>query len=68
MEVSEKRFNLPGTLFLVGIIPIAGSIIFYFSLPNWTWTHITTHAVFEASGSIAALTLVALLFLQQKNR
>jgi PAS domain S-box-containing protein len=67
MEVTGKRYNLTGTLFLVGIIPIAGSILFYFLSREWIWVHLPTHAVFEASGSIAALTLVALLLLQQKN-
>ena len=67
MTHSQTKTNPTSVLLWVAILPILGSMVSHFLLPDWLWEHLASHAIVESVGSIAALVLVALIMFQRKS-
>ena len=67
--MNRSRFSLGVTsmVLLGGVLPIVGTIVSYLFLRDWLWNHIPAHAVDEALGAFAALTLAVLIFMQWRT-
>jgi PAS domain S-box-containing protein len=67
--ISQTKFNLglTGMIVLGGILPIVGTVLSHFFIPDWRWANIPAHSVDETVGAFAALTLAVLLLMQHKT-
>jgi PAS domain S-box-containing protein len=67
MHRVRSNRGMVSTLLLGGLFPVAAILAIHLLLPQWRWTHIPAHAVDESAGSVAALTLAVLIFLQRRT-
>jgi len=62
------RSGITATLLLGIGLPIGGSVVLFLFLPEWRWEHVPFHAVVEALGTAAALSLGVILLLLWKHQ
>ena len=68
--MNNLRFQSGITIaLLLGVLlPIGGSVVLFLFLPDWQWNHVAFHAVVEALGTAAALSLGVILLLLWKHQ